>query len=113
MEQHITADVGIAAWNYYRVRQDLEWLRTRGYPMLKATADFWTSRVSRKELGAFNIDHVVAADEHAEDINNNAFTNAAARENLGAAISAAQVLGLSPHPEWEEVRKGNSHLEIP
>lgn len=36
----ITADVGIAAWNYYRVSQDLEWRRTRGYPMLKATADF-------------------------------------------------------------------------
>ena len=56
---------------------------------------------------------MVAADEHAGNINNNAFTNAAARENLAAAISAAQVLGLSPHPEWEEVRKEIPILRFP
>jgi len=113
MEHHVTADVGVAAWNYYRVTQDREWLRTRGYPLLEATADFWTSRVSQNEPGHYDIEHVAAADEYALDVNNDAFTNAAARENLAAAIAAARVLGLSPHPEWEEVRKGIRILKFP
>ena len=44
-EHHITADVGMAAWNYYCVTQDKAWLQTRGWPLLQATgADFWASR---------------------------------------------------------------------
>jgi protein-glucosylgalactosylhydroxylysine glucosidase len=113
MEHHVTADVGIAAWNYYRVTQDREWLRTRGYPLLEGTADFWTSRVSQNEPGHYDIEHVAGADEYALDVNNDAFTNAAARENLAAAIAAARVLGLSPHPEWEEVSKGIRILKYP
>ena len=42
----------------------------------------------------------MAADEWAENVDNNAFTNAAARANLQYATEAAQVLGLSPDPDW-------------
>jgi trehalose/maltose hydrolase-like predicted phosphorylase len=113
MEHHITADVGIAAWNYYRATQDREWLRTRGYPLLEATADFWTSRVSRNASGGYDIKHVAGADEYALNVDDDAFTNAAARENLAAAIAAARVLGFSPHSEWEEVRSGIRILKFP
>jgi trehalose/maltose hydrolase-like predicted phosphorylase len=75
-EQHITACVAIAAWNYYRVTQDKQWLREKGWPILKETADFWSSRVERKGPGRYEINNVVAADEWAENVNNNAFTNA-------------------------------------
>ncbi len=75
-EHHITADVGIAAWNYYCVTRDMEWLKEKGYPILQATADFWTSRVDRKGPGHFDINNVVAADEWAENVDNNAYTNA-------------------------------------
>jgi trehalose/maltose hydrolase-like predicted phosphorylase len=77
-EHHISADVGPAAWNYYCVTQDKEWLREEGWPILKATADFWASRVERNGPGHYDIKNVVAADEWAENIDNNAFTNAAA-----------------------------------
>ena len=30
-EQHISACVAIAAWNYYRVTQDKDWLREKGW----------------------------------------------------------------------------------
>jgi len=99
-EHHITADVGVAAWNYYAVTQDKEWLRERGYPLLKATADFWASRVERNGPGKYDIKNVVAADEWAENVDNNAFTNAAARANLGFATDAAILLGLKPDPDW-------------
>jgi len=44
IEIHITADIGMAAWQYYLVTRDRDWLHDRGYPLLEATADFWTSR---------------------------------------------------------------------
>jgi trehalose/maltose hydrolase-like predicted phosphorylase len=103
-EHHITADVGIAAWNYYCVTQDKAWLREKGYPLLKETADFWASRVERNGPGHFDIKNVVAADEWAENVDNNAFTNAAARANLQYASDAARVLGIAPDPDWAVVR---------
>ena len=99
-EHHITACVGIAAWNYYSVTQDKEWLRTKGWPVLQATADFWASRVERNGPGKFDIINVVAADEWAENVDNNAFTNAAAIANLNYAAKAAALLGISPNADW-------------
>lgn len=102
-EHHITADVAIAAWNYYAVTQDKNWLRTTGWPILSATADFWASRVERNGSGRYDIRNVVAADEWAENVDNNAFTNAAAKANLQFATEAAKILGLTPDPDWMQV----------
>ncbi|MBS1664815.1 MAG: glycoside hydrolase family 65 protein [Bacteroidetes bacterium] len=112
-EHHITADVGIAAWNYYCVTRDKSWLKEKGYPLLQATADFWTSRVERNGPGHYDIKNVVAADEWAENIDNNAFTNAAARANLQYATEAARVLGLTPDPDWTNVRNNIPILRFP
>jgi protein-glucosylgalactosylhydroxylysine glucosidase len=102
-EHHITADVAIAAWNYYAVTQDKQWLREKGYPILSATADFWASRVERNGPGHYYIKNVVAADEWAENVDNNAFTNAAAKANLQYATQAANILGIIPNPDWMNV----------
>ncbi|MHA4808499.1 glycoside hydrolase family 65 protein [Flavitalea flava] len=103
-EHHITADIAIAAWSYYCVTQDKTWLKEKGYPLLKETADFWASRVERNGPGHYDITNVVAADEWAENVDNNAFTNAAARANLLYATEAARLLGLTPDPDWITVR---------
>ena len=102
-EHHITACVGIAAWNYYAITQDKLWLREKGYPILSATADFWASRVERNGPGRYDIKNVVAADEWAENVDNNAFTNAAAKSNLQFATEAAKVLGVAADPDWMHV----------
>lgn len=99
-EHHITADVAIAAWNYFLVTQDKEWLKEKGWPILKETADFWTSRVERNGPGQYDIKNVVAADEWAENVDNNAFTNAAAKANLQFATQAAKILGMVPNADW-------------
>jgi trehalose/maltose hydrolase-like predicted phosphorylase len=112
-EHHITADVGIAAWNYYLVTRDKTWLKEKGYPLLQATADFWTSRVERNGPGHYDIKNVVAADEWAENVDNNAFTNAAARANLEYATEAARTLGLTPDPDWLTVRNNIPILRFP
>jgi trehalose/maltose hydrolase-like predicted phosphorylase len=102
-EHHITACVAIAAWNYYCVTQDKNWLREKGWPILSATADFWASRVERNGTGKYDIKNVVAADEWAENVDNNAFTNAAAKANLQFATEAAKLLNLTADPDWMNV----------
>ena len=102
-EHHITACVGIAAWKYYCVTQDKVWLREKGWPILSATADFWASRVERNGPGKFDIKNVVASDEWAENVDNDAFTNAAAKANLQYATQAAAILGIAPDADWMNV----------
>ena len=102
-EHHITACVGLAAWNYYCVTQDKEWLKEKGWPLLKETADFWASRVERNGPGKYDIKNVVAADEWAENVDNDAFTNAAAKANLQNATAAAKILGVTADADWMNV----------
>jgi trehalose/maltose hydrolase-like predicted phosphorylase len=111
-EHHITACVGIAAWNYYCVTQDKNWLREKGWPILSATADFWASRVERNGAGKYEIKNVVAADEWAENVDNNAFTNAAAKSNLQYATEAAKVLGIIPNSDWMNVANNIPILKL-
>jgi trehalose/maltose hydrolase-like predicted phosphorylase len=111
-EHHITACVGIAAWNYYCVTQDKNWLRERGWPLLSATADFWASRVEKNGPGKYEIKNVVAADEWAENVDNNAFTNAAAKSNLQYATEAAKILSLTPNDDWTDVANNIPILKL-
>ena len=112
-EHHITADVAIAAWNYFAVTQDTSWLREKGYPVIKECADFWVSRVEKNGPGRYDIKNVVAADEWAENVDNNAFTNAAAKANLQYAQMAAGILQLRPDPDWADVEKNIPILKLP
>ena len=111
-EHHITACVAIATWNYYCVTQDKDWLREKGWPILSATADFWASRVERNGIGHYDIKNVVAADEWAENVDNNAFTNAAAKANLQFATEAAKLLGISADPDWIHVAQNIPILKM-
>jgi protein-glucosylgalactosylhydroxylysine glucosidase len=111
-EHHITACVGIATWNYYCVTQDKTWLKEKGWPILAATADFWASRVERNGPGKYDIKNVVAADEWAENIDNNAFTNAAAKAVLRHATEAAKLLGITADPDWMNVANNIPILKL-
>lgn len=102
-EHHITADVGIAMWQYYCVTKDREWLEETGWPVLKAVADFWVSRVHRNDDGTYSIINVVGADEYAENVDDNAFTNGAAKRVLRDVAAAAEVLGKRVDPRWMEI----------
>ncbi|TRX42398.1 glycosyl hydrolase family 95 catalytic domain-containing protein [Flavobacterium restrictum] len=98
-EQHITADVSIAFWNYYALTQDKAWLKSE-YKVLKETADFWVSRVVKNDDESFSILNVVGADEYAQHVDDNAFTNASAKEALKNTIKAATILNEPIDPKW-------------
>ncbi|MDP3314042.1 glycoside hydrolase family 65 protein [Lutibacter sp.] len=104
-EHHITADVAIAFWNYYRVTKDKQWLTERGFPMLKEVADYWVSRVTKNKDGSFSIKNVVGANEFAQNIDDNAFTNGSAITSLQFAVLAAKELSLEVDTNWELVAK--------
>ncbi len=102
-EHHITADVGIAFWNYYRVTKDKKWLKERGYPLLKEVADYWVSRSTPNADGSYSIKNVVGANEFAPNVDDNAFTNGSAITCLRYATLAAETLGISSNPNWNAV----------
>ncbi len=112
-QHHITGDVGFAFWKYYQVTKDKSWLKDRGYPMLKEVADFWVSRVEKGNDGKYHIINVVCADEWAENVDDNAYTNGMAKEVLGYANQAAKELGLPENPRWKEVQDGIVILKFP
>ena len=66
----------------------------------------------KKWPGKYDIKNVVAADEWAENVDNNAFTNAAARANLRYAVMAADILHQPIHNEWVEVEKNIPILKL-
>ena len=102
-EHHITADVGIAIWQYYCVTQDKEWLEQTAWPVLRSVAEFWVSRVQGNSDGSYSIINVVGADEYAENVDDNAFTNGAAKRVLRDVTKAAEVLGKPVDPPWMEI----------
>lgn len=102
-EHHITADIGIACWNYYCVTRDVRWLQREGYPLLKEIADFWTSRVTRNQDGSYSIHNVTGADEYANGVTDNAFTNGAASLALKYACQAAEICGEKVPEIWWEI----------
>lgn len=102
-EHHITADIGIACWNYYCITRDMRWLQREGYPLLKEIADFWASRVTRNQDGSYSIHNVTGADEYANGVTDNAFTNGAASLALKYACQAAEICGEKVPEIWREI----------
>jgi protein-glucosylgalactosylhydroxylysine glucosidase len=112
-QHHITGCVGYSMWKYFQVTRDKEWLRTKGYPVLKEVADFWASRSELGSDGKYHIINVVCADEWAENVDDNAFTNGIAKEVLLYATEAATVLGEMPNAQWKKVSEGLVILKFP
>lgn len=111
-EHHITADVGIACWNYYSVTHDTLWLEREGFPLLREIADFWVSRAVRNADGSYSIPGVTGADEYVNGVTDNAFTNASASLALEYACRAGAVCGEQVPSVWKEVSQGLRILQF-
>ena len=108
-EHHITADIAIAAWNYYCMSGDQRWLREEGFPLMEKVAEFWVSRVEKNDDGSYSIRNVVCADEYAEG-DDNAFTNGTVIRALQDAAKAASICGVKAPVIWKEIA---AKLRIP
>jgi trehalose/maltose hydrolase-like predicted phosphorylase len=92
MEQHISADVAYAVWQYWRATGDDDFFLKAGAEILLDTARFWASRAVAEADGKRHIRHVIGPDEYHEDVDDNAFTNMMARWNIARALDALDLL---------------------
>jgi len=104
-EQHVTADIALAQWQYYLVTDDKSWLATRGWPVLSQAAAFWASRVTGND-GTYDIDGVTGPDEENPDVNDESYTDVAAKETLQNAATAGRVLGYKVPAAWLQIASG-------
>jgi len=103
-EIHVTADVAIAQWQYYLATHDHDWLRTRGWPVIREVARFWASRAAyNARERRYEIAHVNSVAESHNDIPNDTFTNVSAARALAIAAAAAEELGERSDPLWERM----------
>ncbi|MEU2655773.1 glycosyl hydrolase family 65 protein [Streptomyces sp. NPDC007325] len=102
-EHHVTADVALAFWQYWLATGDTEWLRDKGWPVLRGVADFWVSRATTDADGRYHIEGVIPPDEYAPPGDDSVYTNVAARTVLGFAVEAARLLGRRADPAWRRV----------
>jgi trehalose/maltose hydrolase-like predicted phosphorylase len=86
IEYHISASVAHAVQSYWEVTGDDAFMQNYGAEIVLSTATFWGSRVEKDTNGAYEITNVIGPDEWHEHVNNNAFTNYMARQNILDAI---------------------------
>ncbi|MFS0784034.1 glycoside hydrolase family 65 protein [Bacillus sp. 1P06AnD] len=93
IEQHITSDIAFAAWQYYQITGDEDFMEKYGYELLLDTAKFWQSRLEwNEEKQEYHINNVVGPDEYKEHVNNNAFTNYTAHWTIKNAMGYYHML---------------------
>ncbi len=105
-EQHITADIALAQWQYYLTTGDKQWLSSRGWPVISGAAAFWASHAVQASDGSYHIDNVTGPDEENPDVNDEAYTNVGAKTTLQDAVRAAHVLGMTPPAAWSKIAAG-------
>jgi trehalose/maltose hydrolase-like predicted phosphorylase len=105
-EQHITADIALAQWQYYLASGDRAWLVNYGWPVIYQTAAFWASRVTAGPNGSYHIDGVTGPDEENPDVSDEVYTNVAAATTLRIATQAARVAGVTAPASWATIANG-------
>ncbi|MEO6945915.1 MAG: glycosyl hydrolase family 65 protein, partial [Nitrobacter sp.] len=91
-EQHISADIAYAVWQYWQATADEGFLCDAGAEILLETGRFWSSRAQLEADGRRHIRGVIGPDEYHQNIDDNAFTNVMARWNIRRAIEVAALL---------------------
>uniref|UniRef100_UPI003F4F4792 glycoside hydrolase family 65 protein n=1 Tax=Caballeronia sp. LjRoot34 TaxID=3342325 RepID=UPI003F4F4792 len=99
-EQHISADVAYAVWQYWEATDDDVFLREAGAEILFETARFWSCRAQLEGDGHYHIRGVIGPDEYHESIDDNAFTNGMARWNIRRALEVAALLRTRWPQRW-------------
>jgi alpha,alpha-trehalose phosphorylase len=96
-QYHINADIAYALRKYVNATGDQRFLCDCGAEILVETARFWLSLgfYSDKKDGKFCINSVTGPDEYNTVVNNNAYTNLMARENLRYAADTVEYLRIN------------------
>jgi len=110
LEQHITADVAYAVWQYWQATGDDAFLCAAGAEILLDTARFWANRATLEADGRSHIRDVIGPDEYHEHVDDNAYTNVMARWNIRRGLEVAAWLRTHAQERWGQLA-GQLHLE--
>jgi trehalose/maltose hydrolase-like predicted phosphorylase len=102
-EQHISADIAYAVWQYWQATGDEAFLHDAGAEIILETARFWSSRAQAEADGRCHIRGVIGPDEYHENIDDNAFTNVMARWNIRRALDVAAILSERWPERWADL----------
>jgi alpha,alpha-trehalose phosphorylase len=93
-QYHINADIAFALRKYVEVTGDAQFMQDFGAELLVETARLWADLgfFSPRKKGKFVINAVTGPDEYTTVVDNNAFTNLMARENLEIAANTLETL---------------------
>jgi len=112
---HISGDVAIAMWEYFKITGDDTLLLEGGAEVILECARFYYSYAYfKKEKNRYEILDVIGPDEYHERVNNNAFTNMVAKATFEIANATADHLKRK-HPDQFKalVRKIDIAGELP
>ena len=102
-EQHITADVAYAVWQYWQATEDVDFFLEAGAEILLETGRFWSSRAQPEGDGCYHIRGVIGPDEYHEHVDDNAYTNVMARWNIRRALEVTNLLRERWPERWGEL----------
>lgn len=103
LEQHISADVAYAVWQYWQATGDDAFLLDAGSEILLETARFWASRAQLETDGHRHIRGVIGPDEYHEDVDDSAYTNIMAQWNIHRGLDTAAMLRERWPARWAEL----------
>ncbi len=107
---HISGDVAIALWEYFKLSGDDSLLRQGGAEVILECARFYYSYAYfKKDKNRYEVLDVTGPDEYHERVHNNAFTNMVAKVTFEVAIATVDYL-KSKYPE--ELKKLLDKLKI-
>ncbi|HWQ86823.1 glycosyl hydrolase family 65 protein [Brevundimonas sp.] len=104
-EHHISADVALGVWRYWRWTGDDAFMLEIGAEILLETARFWSSRARLEADGGSHIRGVIGPDEYHEGVDDNAFTNQMARWNIGRGLAIARWMAEAAPGCWRRLRR--------
>jgi trehalose/maltose hydrolase-like predicted phosphorylase len=126
-EDHIVGDISLAFRQYWRATQDVNWLKTSGFKVIKGIAELYASRVSRGVgrvdgngssattptttlADEYHINWSLGPDEYHGNITDSAYGNAIGAAALRSAYELASLVGVIPNETFKHIA---DHLVIP
>lgn len=112
IEQHISADIAFAVYQYEKVSGDTEFMEHCGYEMVFETANFWSTRLEwNEDRKTYEIRNILGPDEYKEHVDNNAFTNYMAYFNLKLAERYANQLSSKNPKLFKKLNMRDGRLD--